>query len=222
MKRHDEDQTNLEELEEIRKEDYEEYLDEPAEEAEAGQPLSHILMVILSVTLLLSTIGAIAWGYTEVQRERKESMTQLTLPSGKEVVLPEEKPVQAKEDEPSLSYDEAIGLMEKPVKRFEEHATKTDELAMEFLEDITKMRTTEWKMDYQSHMKQLRVSYAEIETIANQTESGVFDGYTSMLRDLIEIADVRYEAIAEQDAEKFMHAIQLAKELEKKTETMFE
>lgn len=222
MKRHDEEKNTQEQQEEIRKEDYEEYLDEPAdEEVEESHPLS-ILMIIASVILLLSTIAVIAWGYNDVQRERKESMAQLTLPSGKEVVMPEETPVQSKEEKPSLSYDEAIALIEQPAKRFDEHAMKTDELAMEFFEDITKMRTTEWKMDYQGHMKQLRVAYAEIESVANQTESGVFDSYTSMLRDLIEIADVRYEAIAEQDAEKFMHAIKLAKELEKKTANMFE
>lgn len=225
MKRHDEEKLPVDGHEdvEIKKEDYEEYLDTEVEEAEPEkQSIAHVLLIVASTLLLLSTIGVIAWGFADVQKERREVMGELQMQEGKAVVYDASSPKEQVANADTLSYEEASELMEEPVKRFEEHANRTDELSMEFFQNIDQIRTTEWKMDYQSQMKQLRLAYADIEAIANKTESGVFDEYASMLRDLIEIADVRYEAIAEKDAKKFMHAIELSKELEKKTEKMFE
>lgn len=230
MKRHDEEidkemdeileetHTPVSETEEVKTE--EDYLKEVVEEddlEEKKTPLSHTLMMFASAILLLSTAGVIAWGYTDVQKERENAMNELRLPEGKPVsIQEEEQPKEKVEKTAGLSYEEASVKLEDPMNRYAEHATRTDEMSMKFMEDPNVAYTTEWKMDYQSEMKQLREANAEIQGIIQQTESNVLNETGAMFNDGIEIAQVRYEAIVEKDKEKLAHSFMLMKELNDK------
>jgi len=195
---------------------YKEFLDDSEEEVEVQEPFFYKIIMVAAAFFFLITVGVMTWGYVDVQNERKASLESLSMQKGEAVKLPKHAEEHIKKTtEKKLSFAEAQKQMKKPMERFKEHVNKTDEMSEKFLKDPNIAYTTEWKMDYQSHMKEIRESNGELQNIISQTEDGVLKDYSTPLNKVVEFTAIRYEAIVEKDQEKLLPALNIAKEVEK-------
>lgn len=197
---------------------YKEFLAETDEEdleEEIQEPFFYKIIMIVAALVFLITVGVMTWSYLDVQSERKNALERLSMQKGEAVKLTKtEKKSDKKEKNKKLTVAEAQKQMKKPFERLEEHVMATDEMSEKFLKDPEIAYTTEWKMDYQSHMKEIREANAELQTIIANTEDDVYKNYGQMFNKVVEFTSVRYEAIVEKDQEKLIHASTLVEEFQ--------
>lgn len=175
-------------------------------ERKESQPLSHLMMMITSGILLVATMGVIAWGYGDVQNEKRASLS--------EPLHQTERTIPLMEDKTSYSTKEAVELLKTPLAHFMTDYEKTVGMTQTFINSPELSYTTAWKMDYQSYMEKIRRENSEIQDIVKKTDDLMLKEFAKTVEDIVKLNDVRYRIVVEKNGQGLTETVKLATELD--------